>query len=111
MKRKWTVVTGVVLFLILCVWVRVDFVKMGYRIQKLEASYRILDREQNELNLKISSLNSLARLEHAATRLGMIKPQPGQIVVVRLGAESPTSPSSEDVVLRVAHHIVHRSEP
>lgn len=111
MTMRWRVTAGVVVFLILCVWVRVDFVTTGYRIQKLDARDRILAREHNELNLKISSLNSLARLEHAATRLGMIKPQPGQIVVVRLGAESPVRPSSEDGVFRVAQRIVHRSEP
>ena len=84
---------------------------MGYRIQKLETKHRVLEREQNELNLVISSLNSPAQLEQAATQLGMIQPRPGQIVVVRLGSESPTTPRSDDEGLRVVQRVVKRSIP
>ncbi len=87
---------------LLYVWERVDVVQVGYRIQQLKAEYRILERENDELKVKVSALTSPERIARIATeQLGMMRPQPGQVVLVSFGQEVPglRSPNEGEIQL------------
>jgi cell division protein FtsL len=74
---------GVIGMLLLFVWERVDIVRVGYRIEQLKAQKILLQREQDELRVKVSALTAPDRIARAATeKLGMVPPQPGQVVMV-----------------------------
>lgn len=74
---------GVIGMLLLFVWERVDIVRVGYRIEHLKTQKIALQREQDELRVKVSALTAPDRIARAATeKLGMVPPQPGQVVMV-----------------------------
>jgi cell division protein FtsL len=74
---------GVIGMLLLFVWERVDIVRVGYRIEQLKTQKIVLQREQDELRVKVSALTAPDRIARAATeKLGMVPPQPGQVVMV-----------------------------
>jgi cell division protein FtsL len=76
-------VLGIIGMLLLFVWERVDIVRVGYRVEQLKTQKVALQREQDELRVKVSALTSPDRIAKAATeKLGMIPPQPGQVVMV-----------------------------
>jgi cell division protein FtsL len=78
--------------LLLFVWERVDIVRVGYRIEQLKAQKIVLQREQDELRVKVSALTAPDRIARAATeKLGMIPPQPGQVVMVNAADFMPAS--------------------
>ena len=69
--------------LLLFVWERVDIVRVGYRIEQLKTHKVVLQREQDELRVTVSALTAPDRIARAATeKLGMVPPQPGQVVMV-----------------------------
>ncbi len=76
--------------LLLYVWERVDLVRVGYRIQQLKATHVALQRVNDELNVKVSALTSPERIERIAIeRLGMSRPEPGQVILVSLQSKTP----------------------
>lgn len=81
---------GIIGMLLLFVWERVDIVRVGYRIEQLKTQKIALQREQDELRVKVSALTAPDRIAKAATeKLGMIPPQPGQVVMVRATDPGP----------------------
>ncbi len=75
-------VTGLLL-LLLCVWERVDIVRVGYHIERLKQQKVQLQRERDELRVKVSSMTAPERIARAATeKLGMGPPEQGQVVLV-----------------------------
>lgn len=93
-----------VISLLLYVGERVDIVRVGYDTERLKAQRLILQREHDELRVKVSALTSPDRIARAATeRLGMTPPQQGQVVLVRLEPQAPNGqqPSPE---IRLAKH-------
>ncbi len=101
-----TIAVGAVMaLLLLYVWERVDLVQVGYRIQQLKAERNALAREQDELRVRISRLTSPERLARVATeQLGMVRPIPGQVILVSRGAGRPAAASSNEGMVRVAQH-------
>jgi len=82
---------GIIGMLLLFVWERVDIVRVGYRIEQLKTQKISLQREQDELRVKVSALTAPDRIAKAATeKLGMIPPQSGQVVMVSATDSSPT---------------------
>lgn len=78
--------------LLLFVWERVDIVRVGYRIEQLKAQKVVLQREQDELRVKVSAVTAPDRLAKAATeKLGMSPPQPGQVILVNAPEISPAA--------------------
>jgi len=74
---------GIIGMLLLFVWERVDIVRVGYRIEQLKTQKIALQREQDELRVKVSVLTAPERIARTATeKLGMVPPQPGQVVMV-----------------------------
>jgi cell division protein FtsL len=96
-------ILGVLLFLLGYVWERVDVVRVGYRVEQLKAQKVLLERERDELSVKMASLSAPDRVARLAKeKLGMMPAQPGQVVVVHRAEprQQPDRPSVE--VVRVA---------
>lgn len=71
--------------LLLCVWERVDVVRVGYQIEQLKKQKVQLQRERDELRVKVSSMTAPERIARTATeKLGMGPPEQGQVVLVRV---------------------------
>lgn len=66
------------------VWERVDVVRIGYEIERLKRDKTVLERQRDELRVKVSALSASDRIAKLATeKLGMSLPQQGQIIVVQ----------------------------
>jgi cell division protein FtsL len=90
--------------LLLYVWERVEVVRVGYLIERLKVQKTALQRERDELEVKVSALTSPERIARVAKdQLGMAPPQPGQVVVVRLDTV-PRSGGGSGQELRLAQH-------
>ena len=77
--------------LLLYVWERVDVVQVGYRVEQLKAKKVALQRERDELRLRVSTLTAPERLARAAVeKLGMTAPHQGQVRLVRLAPDVPS---------------------
>ena len=93
---------GVIGMLLLFVWERVDIVRVGYRIEHLKTQKIALQREQDELRVKVSALTAPDRIARAATeKLGMVPPQPGQVVMVS-AVDSAPAPGDRPPEVHVA---------
>jgi len=83
-------ILGIIGMLLLFVWERVDIVRVGYKIEQLKTQKVALQREQDELRVKASALTAPDRIARAATeKLGMMPPQPGQVVLVSASEPAP----------------------
>jgi cell division protein FtsL len=73
----------VLLAALLYVWQHTYVVHLGYEIERLREYQAGLVQENKELKLEIGQLRSLKRVEEIArTRLGMVTPKPGQVILV-----------------------------
>lgn len=96
-------VLAVLSLLLLYVWERVDIVQVGYRIEQLKAKKMVLERERDELRVKVSALTSPERIAKVATdKLGMVPPEQGQVKLVRLDPEGPAGATPVTGEIRVA---------
>jgi cell division protein FtsL len=79
------VLGGVLLYL----WPQVCLVGLGYRHGKLIAQRTQVLQRQKELQVELSSLRLLRRIEDIATqRLGLRPPQATQVIYVRSGPQA-----------------------
>jgi len=79
------VLGGVLLYL----WPQVRLVGMGYRYSKLLAQRTQVLQRQKELQVELSSLRQLRRIEDIAVQhLGLRPPQATQVVYVRSGPQA-----------------------
>jgi cell division protein FtsL len=68
---------------LLVLWERNTLVQLGLEIQELQRTQKNLRQAQHELLIEISSLSSYRRIEEiATTQMGMIRPDPHQVVKV-----------------------------
>ena len=66
------------------VWERVDMVRVGYQIERLKRDRTILERQRDELRVKVSALSASGRIAKlATTELDMHLPQQGQVILVQ----------------------------
>ena len=80
-----TVVLGVLILVgvLLYVWQHIHVVRLGYEIERLRETQAALVQENKALRLEMGQLRSLRRVEEIArTRLGMVTPKPGQVVLI-----------------------------
>mgnify|MGYP003471336090 FL=1 len=99
-------VTSLVL---LFVWERVDIVRIGYHIERLKAQKVLLERERDELRVKISGLTAPERIARLASdKLGMMQPEKGQVVVINIEPEAPANLVVAEGEVRIAKNIVTR---
>jgi cell division protein FtsL len=102
---KMVAIAAVMSLLLLYVWERVDLVRVGYEVQQLKAKHRTLERVNDELKVKVSALTSPERIARLATeRLGMVRPQPGQVVLVSLVSDTPAPRGTMAAEVRLAKH-------
>jgi cell division protein FtsL len=89
--------------LLFCVWERVDVVHVGYHIERLKTKQALLERERDELRVKVSGLTSPEKIAKLATdKLGMIPPRQGQVKFVKVDPVVPTKTGPETGELRLA---------
>ena len=107
---KGIAVVAVMSMIFLFVWERVDVVRLGYQIERLKAQKISLERERDELRVKLSTFTAPERIARAATeRLGMILPEKGQVVLVHLGPDAPSiQHPAEEGEVRIAKNVPMR---
>jgi cell division protein FtsL len=99
-----TIVAGVLLVFVF-VWERVDVVRLGYQIERLKTQKILLERERDQLQVKVSALTAPERIAKVATeKLGLIQPQQGQVLMVHLPGETPSLTIPPVELIRVAKH-------
>ncbi|HJR76963.1 MAG TPA: cell division protein FtsL [Nitrospiraceae bacterium] len=95
---KGLIFAALTFMILLFVWERVDVVRLGYQIERLKSQKVLLERERDELRVRLSSLTSPERIARAATeKLNMALPEKGQVVLVHLEPDSPPLPPLHDV--------------
>ena len=93
--------------LLLYVWQNVEWIRTGYRVEKLEAQREQLTELNHKLRLEKASLETLARVEHeASARLGLAQPPPGAVVMVD-AARGDKTPAGSDKGAPGSHAEAH----
>ncbi len=108
---KGIAVAAVMSMIFIFVWERVDVVRLGYHIERQKSQKILLERERDELRVKLSSLTSPERIARAATdKLNMMLPEKGQVVLVYLEPDAPSmqNPSSDEGEVRLAKNVSMR---
>lgn len=77
-----TVFALVTASLVFVAWAKMDTVQITYAIDDLVDEEERLAEEQRRLRAELAELRSPRNLEALATALGMIPPEPGQVVVI-----------------------------
>ena len=76
------------------VWQHIQVVRLGYAIERLRSERAAGIQRGRELRLEIAQLKSLKRVEEVArTRLGMVTPSRGQIVMVPVAPDGDRAPT------------------
>ncbi|MEC4891327.1 MAG: cell division protein FtsL [Nitrospira sp.] len=102
MKKLLAVLMGVCLVFVF-VWERVDMVRLGYHIERLKHEKVLLERERDELRVKVATLSAPDRIAKVATdKFGMTLPQPGQVVMVQSGPAEWPGASRQAAEVRLA---------
>jgi len=102
--KALTIVAGVLLVFIF-VWERVDVVRLGYQIERLKTQKILLERERDQLRVKVSALAAPERIAKVATeKLGLVPPQQGQVLMVHMPGEIPSLTPQPVELIRVARH-------
>ena len=85
------------------VWERVDVVRLGYSIERLKAQKTLLERERDQLQVKVSALTAPERIAKVATdKLGLFPPQQGQVFIVHPQPDRPLLATPPVEQMRVA---------
>ena len=95
----------VIALLLLFVWERVEIVRVGYQIERLKSRKSVLQRERDELRVKVLTLTSPEGIARAAReQLAMVPPRQGQVILVRVPPGSPASPGATSREVRLARN-------
>ncbi len=87
------------------VWERVDIVRLGYQVERLKVEKVMLERERDQLRVKVSALSAPDRIAKVATeRLGMTSPQNGQVIMVQSSAPVSPMPHAAPAEVRLARN-------
>jgi cell division protein FtsL len=87
-KSRALMFAALTFVLILCclffVWSRIQVIQLGYEISAAVKEGRSLTEANKRLRLEIATLKSYARIEKIAVEeLGMAKPRPDQVIIIR----------------------------
>jgi cell division protein FtsL len=75
---------GLILGSLFYVWSRIQAIRIGYEISAALKEERGLSLANKRLRVEIATLKSYARIEKIASgELGMTKPRPQQVIVIR----------------------------
>ena len=95
------VIAGVCLVFVF-VWERVDVVRLGYSIERLKAQKTLLERDRDQLQVKVSALTAPERIAKLATeKLGLFPAQQGQLFIIHPHPDMPLAATAGDQ-LRIA---------
>jgi cell division protein FtsL len=84
----------VFLFVFLFAWQHFQCVRYGYQIEQSKAERAELEEQNHQLRLEQAALADPERIDTLArTRLGMVTPNPQQ--VIRVGGQEPAADASE----------------
>jgi cell division protein FtsL len=85
------------------VWERVDMVRVGYQLERLKHDKVALERERDELRVKMSALSAPDRIAKVASeKLGLALPQQGQVIMVQSRPETVPPYEQAPAEVRVA---------
>jgi cell division protein FtsL len=99
---KYITILVCLAMVLLLLWERNTLVQLGLEIQQLQRTQKDLKQVQHELLIEISSLSSYRRIEEIAmTQMGMIRPDPHQVVKVLNPGPTKQEENKKDFV-RVA---------
>jgi cell division protein FtsL len=85
------------------VWERVDVVRLGYSIERLKMQKTLLERERDQLQVKVSALTAPERIARVATdKLGLSPPQQGQLFIIHPQPETPLVAAATVEHLKIA---------
>ena len=88
---------------LVAVWEKVDIVRTGYAIEKLQERKKQDQQEQQFLRLEMAKLTSPEQIERTAVaQLGMVRPKYNQVVLVK-GAPPSSPDTSAGRVVPAAH--------
>ncbi len=100
---KTIAAVAVIALLLLFVWERVEIVRVGYQIERLKSKKIALQRERDELRVKVLSLTSPERIARAASeQLAMVPPRQGQVILVRVGPAASAPPGAATPEFKLA---------
>ena len=85
------------------VWERVDVVRLGYSIERLKAQRTLLERERDQLQVRVSTLTAPERIAKVATeKLGLFPAQQGQLFIIHPQPDMPFVATPTTDQLRIA---------
>ena len=95
----------VIALLLLFVWERVEIVRVGYQIERLKSKKSLLQRERDELRVKVLTLTAPERIARAASeQLAMVPPRQGQVILVRVPMAASAAPEAATPEVRLARN-------
>ncbi|MBI3811767.1 MAG: cell division protein FtsL [Nitrospirae bacterium] len=96
--RRVLIGAVVVMIILLDIWQHVHIVTMGYEVELARQKQKELQQSHKQLLVEVETLSALDRIEKIAmTRLGMIKPKDGQMILVQ---KRPTTETRLQVARR-----------
>ncbi|OLB05421.1 MAG: hypothetical protein AUH21_00310 [Nitrospirae bacterium 13_2_20CM_62_7] len=102
---KTLAAVAVIALLLLFVWERVEIIRVGYQIERLKSKKITLQRERDELRVKVLTLTSPERIARAASeQLAMVSPRQGQVILVRVPPAAPAAPGPGTPEFRLARN-------
>ncbi|MBI3609313.1 MAG: cell division protein FtsL [Nitrospirae bacterium] len=91
--RRILIGSAVLLVILLDIWQHTHIVTLGYEIELAQQRYKALQQMHKQLLVEVETLSALDRIEQiAVARLGMTRPQDGQIIMVQTPAPPGASP-------------------
>ncbi len=87
---------------VLHTFIRLAVVDEAYALSRDEADHRSLVRENEQLGVELATLRSPSRVEPLARGLGLVRPEPAQIVRVGVPHAPPGAAASRVAVSRTA---------
>lgn len=95
-RREMLVFAGMlsVLFLVVMVYLlqHLSAIQYGYRIEQAKADHNAIVQSNRSLQLEVSSLTDLERIEVEARKLGMMPPVAGQVQSIESGNGDAATP-------------------
>jgi cell division protein FtsL len=103
--RRVLIGAAVVTIIFLDIWQHVHIVTLGYEVEQARQQQKALQQVHQQLLVEVETLSALDRIEQiSTTRLGMIKPKAGQMILVQKGG-SPESMPDGLTLVQVARRI------
>jgi len=103
--RRALIGAAIVTIILLDIWQHVHIVTLGYEVEQARQHQKALQQIHKQLLVEVETLSALDRIEQiATTRLEMVKPKEGQMILVQKGVS--TDPAPEALTpLKVARRI------